>query len=117
MTLPVVLSIVFLVAFGLYFGRIVARQSISTQKIQGGKVAEACHYAACAIMTGLVPSILVEVFVFRLGAQSILIGVVALVVVFTCLIVYAALELPSRAIATQHEDHGWTAEDARTSGL
>lgn len=117
MELRFVLAIGFLVVFGLYFGRMVARGSIQAQPIHGGKTAEALHYAACAIMAGLVPSILVEVLVFRIGTRSILIGVVALIVVFTCLTAFAAVELPARAAARQQEDKGWTAEKARTSGL
>jgi len=112
-----ILATIFVIGFGVYFGRVVADHSKKAEKIHGGKQAELFHLAACSIMAGLVPSILIEVFVFRLGFGSILIGLSLMGVMFLCLMGFASIELPARANAKRNEDKGWTAEDARTSGL
>jgi hypothetical protein len=38
-------------------------------------------------------------------------------ILFLLLLAYAVMELPARAKVKKKEDKGWTAEDARTSGL
>jgi uncharacterized protein YacL len=117
MEIRLIVASVFLITFGLYFGAKIAEKSKQAQKIQGGKPAEYFHYAACSIFIGLVPTILVEVFVFRLGLQSVLIALLLVAVAFVCLCGYAYFELPAREKVKITEDSGWTAQDAKTSGL
>lgn len=117
MTLFQLVVVVLLVAFALYVGRIVAKHSIRTENIHGGNTAEQLHLIACTLFAAIAPSILIAAFVFHLGLGAFLWGVTLFGLIFLCLIAFAYFELPARAKAKRSEDKGWTAEDARTSGL
>lgn len=111
-----ILSILFLLAFGAYFGGMVARASEKACPIHGGPLARAFHFAACAVMTIGAPAVLLEIFVLRMiSPLLILAGVI--VSLFTLLFAYALIEQPARLRFQAPEDRGWTSEDARKSGL
>lgn len=113
----ILIAVLLLLAFGVYFGRKLAQISESVATIRGGQTARMLHFLACCIMAMLVPSILAEVFVFRLGTISVVFSIGLVGIAFLLLIGYAALELPARERASLEEDRGWTAQDAKASGL
>ncbi len=117
MTPVQVIAIVSLILFALYFGRIVAAHSIRTEKIHGGNEAQWLHYAASALFASVAPSVLVGAIIFHLSLGSLVLGLSLGGLSFLCLIGFAYVELPARAKVKRNEDKGWTAEDARTSGL
>jgi hypothetical protein len=117
MTLVQVVAVAVILGLGAYFGRMVAQRSLGAQKIHGGSTAEMFHFAASVLFVMIAPSILVAAFVFHLGLGAFFWGVSLFGIIFLCLIGYAYYELPARANVKREEDKGWTAEDARTSGL
>lgn len=109
-------SILFLIAFGGYFGGMVARASEKARPIHGGPLARALHFAACAVMTIGAPAVLLEIFVLRMTSPLLILAGV-IITLFALLFAYALIEQPARMRFQAPEDRGWTPEDAKRSGL
>lgn len=118
MTQTQVIAILFVVAFGLGIGLFTARASNKRESIHGGQVATFLHYLSSALLTAMVPTILVSLFIFHVGVlNAILLGAVLFASAFLLLIPFAAIEQPALQAYQAREDRGWTREDAETSGL
>ena len=112
-----IIAIGFLIAFGLFFGYRTAQSSKKREALQGGALSELFHFLAAAIMATLTPTILISIFVFRLGLLELVmlaLGLFGLSLGFSFL--HAIAEKPALQPAPP-DDRGWTEEDARTSGL
>lgn len=112
-----IIAVVVIGAIGLYFGNRISQQSQKAEKIHGGPLAMALHQAACSIFISLLPTILAGVFVFHIGLRAVVLGLLMMGIAFLCLMGYAALEIEPKAAARKAKERGWTAEDARASGL
>jgi hypothetical protein len=111
-----IVSLVLLAIIGLYFGTTVARGSEKAQKIEGGQPARMLHFLACVVLASIAPSVMCQVLVLHTGS-AFWTALVMIGILFVLLLAYAAFELPAKAKIKKKEDKGWTAEDARTSGL
>lgn len=102
---------------GLLLGIVVSRKSLAKEKIYSGMPATVLHFLACVGFGSALPLVLSGV-ILGLGFNAVLLALGTFAATFLILIVYAVLEMPAheKAIANQ-PDRGWTAEDARTSGL
>jgi hypothetical protein len=80
------------VGFGLAIGVKIARDSNSRQPVEGGLMAQAFHYLACAGLTGMLPFIIAGLIVGLkfLALFVTALGFLALTAVF--LIVYAVFD-------------------------
>lgn len=103
--------------FGLIFGPLTARSSARREKIHGGIPAKALHLLASGMYVATPPSVLTGVIV-GVGLKTLF--PLALALIFGSLgilIIYAIIEKPARPAPDIRSDRGWTAEDARKSGL
>ena len=104
-------------AFGLIVGPLTARSSIRREKIDGGTPAKALHLLASGRYVAAPPTILTGAFA-GVGYKTLL--SLALSMIFGSLgvlIIFAIFERKARPAADVKSDRGWTAEDARKSGL
>lgn len=108
-----------LLLFGAYFGFRTAQASGNRSKIYGNHpVARFFHYVACGILASVTPFVLSSVFVLRMPILSaVLTAVGFFVAALVMLIPFAILEKPYAEEAKRAKDRGWTAQDAKTSGL
>lgn len=116
MEITLAVSVLFLAAFGVYFGGMVARASEKVRPIYGGWLARALHFAACVVMTIGAPAVLMDIFILRLTSPLLILAAVV-IALFALLFGYALIEQPARSRLQPAEDRGWTPEDARRSGL
>lgn len=116
MNAPFALSLIALIFIGVYFGGMVARASVKVRPIHGGPMAHALHFAACVVMVSGAPAVLMDIFIWRMVSPLIILAGV-IVALVGLLFAYALVEQPARARYQAPEDRGWTAEDAKTSGL
>jgi uncharacterized protein YneF (UPF0154 family) len=132
MTQTLVISIVLLAIIGVLGGGYIARKSHQKEKVQGGTIGRATHFLASAILvvtapavlcsaTFLHPEFLGEVVIagFNLTplADALVIALILVVAALVLLIIHAIFARPEIDRADPVEDRGWTAEDARKSGL
>jgi hypothetical protein len=108
-----------LLLFGAYFGFRTAQASGRRSKIYGSHpVARFFHYVACGILASVTPFVLSSVFVLHLPLlQAVLTAVSFFAVALVMLIPFAFFEKPYVEEAKRAKDRGWTAQDAKTSGL
>lgn len=111
-----VISLAVLAFIGVYFGGMVARASAKVRPIHGGPLARALHFAACVVMVIGAPAVLMDIFIWRAVSPLIILAAV-IASLFVLLLAYAFVEQPARARYQPPEDRGWTAEDAKSSGL
>lgn len=106
------------VFFALLIGVLAARSSARREQIYGGLLAQAFHYIGAGALAAVIPCVLTAIILgggFRV-AFPVALGFV--LVSLAALVIFAIFEMPARkAHMTQEADRGWTAEDARTSGL
>lgn len=117
MTQDVLETLAVAAVFGVVLGPLLARSSARREKIYGGTAAQVFHLLGAVAMMGLLPGVIAGV-ILRIPfvtTFSIALGLLALC--FAALLVFAVLEKPSRPAPQALEDRGWTAEDARTSGM
>lgn len=99
-------------------GPFIASRSAQKERIHGGLAAYALHLLASIALVGALPGVIASLV---LGGGFKTAFPVALALIFTSLLVlvlFAIVERPARDKASApQEDRGWTAEDARTSGL
>lgn len=94
-----------------------ARSSAHREPLYGGMLPGLFHYVACCAIAGLPFAVLGTVFTAGLWS-AIQVAITFLLVMYTSLFLFAATEHAARAQALAvHDEHGWTEEDARTSGL
>ncbi len=111
-------SLLVALVFAAMTGPWVARSSSRRQPVYGGVIAQIFHSMGAGAFAAAVPGVIAALI--QGGGFG-----TALPVIFTCLgvsllalLCFAVIERPARAAqGIQPEDHGWTAEDARTSGL
>ncbi len=111
-----ILSLVGLV-FGLIVGPLTARSSIRREKIYGGTPAKLLHLLAAGMYVATPPTILTGVIV-GVGLKTLF--PLALALIFGSLgilLIFATFEKQARPAHDAKSERGWTAEDARTSGL
>jgi hypothetical protein len=107
-------------AFAVVFGFFTARSSNRREKIYGGLLAQAFHYIGAGSFVAVLPVVLVSLIVgggFNLAFPM---GVGFLVTSLAALVIFAFFERPALEAAKRSEaaeDHGWTKEDAISSGL
>lgn len=107
-----------LVVFGLLVGTRLAHSSDNRSKIYGDSRARFFHYLASSVMASITPFVLLSVVVLHMKLiPAILTAVGFFVVSLALLIPYAIFEKPALEARKKQEDRGWTAEDAKTSGL
>jgi hypothetical protein len=94
-----------------------ARRSIAREKIHGGSVAESFHLAGVFAYLAVLPSALCGSFLVGPLEFGIPLALGFLALALLALFGYGVIERPARAKVTPTEDRGWTAEDARSSGL
>lgn len=103
--------------FGLMVGPLTARSSMRREKIYGGMPAKGLHLLASGMYVATPPTILTGVFA-GVGLKTLF--PLALVLIFGSLgvlMIFAAFEKQARPASDAKSDRGWTAEDARKSGL
>ncbi|KAB2857689.1 MAG: hypothetical protein F9K46_12650 [Anaerolineae bacterium] len=103
--------------FGLIVGPLTARSSVRREKIYGGTPAKLLHLLASGMYVATPPTVLTGVVV-GVGLKTLF--PLALLLIFGSLgvlLIFATFETRARPIANAKLDHGWTAEDARKSGL
>lgn len=103
--------------FGLIVGPLTARSSIRREKIYGGTPAKLLHLLASGMYVATPPTILTGVIV-GVGLKTLF--PLALLLIFGSLgilIIFAIFEKQARPAPDAKSERGWTAEDARTSGL
>ena len=105
-------------AFAVILGPFAARSSLRREPIYGGILAQIFHLTGAAAMMGVIPGVITALILgggFRVAFP---IAAFFLATSFVMLLIFALFERPARsAHLAQTQDHGWTAEDARTSGL
>ena len=95
--------------FGLLAGVFVARASHRRDPVRGGFIAIACHYLAASSAAAAPVSVLGTVITRGL-LTAVIVAISLTAAMYAFALLYAIAERPART-------HGWTAEDARTSGL
>lgn len=103
--------------FGLIVGPLTARSSMRREKVYGGTPAKALHLLASGMYVAAPPTILTGAFA-GVGFKTLL--PLALAMIFGSLgvlIIFATFEKEARPATVTKLDRGWTAEDARKSGL
>lgn len=115
METPQIVAIVLLSAFGLFFGRMIARNSEKRQKLPADALARTGHYLSSALIISVAPTVLTLLIIFHAGIVNAFLTAVAMLgLAFVLLIPCAMAEA---AQPRQQMDLGWTAEDAKKSGL
>lgn len=115
METPQIIAIVLLGAFGLFVGRMIARNAEKREKLPTDALSRTGHYLSSALMISVAPTVLTLLIVFHTGiVNAFLTAVVMLGLAFLFLIPSAMAEA---AQPRQQIDRGWTAEDAKKSGL
>jgi hypothetical protein len=103
--------------FGLIFGPLTARSSAHREKIYGGTPAKAIHMIACGMMVSVPPAALTGLIVGLHWQTLIPMGLTLLFGSLGVLMAFAALEKPAIPAKDAQLEKGWTAEDARASGM
>jgi hypothetical protein len=103
--------------FGVILGPLTARSSIHREKIYGGTPAKAAHMIACGMMVAA-PVAAITGGIAGLGLLTLLPMAFGLVFgSLGVLFIFAVLEKPTIPSKDAKQDLGWTAEDARASGM
>lgn len=111
--------LLFVLGWALIFGSLTAASSNRRRKVRGGVLSHAFNWLASALFVSILPAVLLSIFVLHLPIIRILLTAVSLLgLSYLSLLVYALFEKPALdRLPPEEEDRGWTAEDARTSGL
>lgn len=109
--------ILFTLAFAVIASFPAVRSSKRKDKIMGGFMAEVFHHIGVAAYLGIVPAALIGSLLVGPGELGIPLAFLCLGLGVVALLFYAAFEKPARAALPKSDDHGWTEQDARTSGL
>ncbi|MBI5930865.1 MAG: hypothetical protein HY862_16260 [Chloroflexi bacterium] len=113
------LEIVLLVglALGLILGPLTARSSARREKIYGGTPAKTLHLIASGLFVATPPAVLVGA-IAGLGLKTLFpLAFSVILSSLGILIVFAIFEKQAKPAVNPPVDRGWTAEDARKSGL
>jgi hypothetical protein len=126
------IAVVILVAIGLAGGIFISRKSERSEKVYGGAVGRVTHYLASALVIAMAPTVLCSVFfihpeflgkitLFGLNltafVHALLIAAAMVLVALGLLLIHAIAARPQLDRVVPEKDRGWTAEDARKSGL
>ncbi|MCQ3929756.1 MAG: hypothetical protein DPW16_04800 [Chloroflexi bacterium] len=104
-------------AFGLIVGPLTARSSIRREKIYGGTPAKSLHLLASGMYVATPPTILTGVIV-SVGVKTFIpVGLALIFGSLGVLLIFAIFEKQARPTRDTKTERGWTAEDARKSGL
>lgn len=126
------IAVIVLVVIGLAGGIFISRKSERSEKVYGGAVGRITHYLASSLVIAMAPTVLCSVFfihpqflgnVTLLGlnltalAHAFLIAAGMVLSALALLMIHAIAARPQLDQVTPDENRGWTAEDARKSGL
>lgn len=102
----------------LTLGPFLVRSSLRHEAVYGGPLAHLFHAAGALLLMSALPGV-IAALVFGGGFRTALpLGAALLALSYAALLLFAIVEQPARKRHQQDEDeHGWTAEKARTSGL
>ncbi|MCA0452992.1 MAG: hypothetical protein LCI00_03340 [Chloroflexi bacterium] len=92
------------------------RLSKKKQQIYGGTLGEIFHYLGVLAYIGVAPAALLGTFLVGPLRFGIPLALTFLAVAFVMLLGYGVVERSAR-VGVQIDDHLWTQEDAKTSGL
>lgn len=100
------------------FGIRTARASARRDPVHGGPVAALFHLLGAVAFVGLAPGVLCGL-VLGVAHSLVPVAIVSVIVSLLSFYLYAVFERPARAAlpAAANDERGWTAEDARRSGL
>ena len=93
-----------------------SRLSKKKQRIYGGALGEIFHFVGVFAYIGVAPAALLGTFLVGPLRFGIPLALTFLAVAFVMLLGYGVIERSARA-GINVEDHLWTQEDAKTSGL
>lgn len=110
------LVIIITLACGIGFCVPAARRSVKRDAIYGGTLAEIFHYIGVAAYIAVPPSAILGSFLVGPLKLGIPLAFSYLGIAMVALLFYALIEHSARANRVV-EDHGWTEQDARSSGL
>ncbi len=106
------------VIFAVIVGHFAARSSLRREPIYGGAMAKLFHLIGTSAMMGVIPGVITALILgggFRVAFP---VAAFFLATSFLLLLIFAFFERPARAThLAQAQSQGWTAEDARSSGL
>ncbi|MDL1899252.1 hypothetical protein FBR02_00600 [Anaerolineae bacterium CFX9] len=102
---------------GVIAGYFVARKSAREQKIHGGAPARALHYLGAAVFSGMPITSILTILMGGGFVRAVVTGFAIVGVSMVIFILFALVEAPHQATASQREDEGWTAQKAKESGL
>lgn len=109
------------VIFAAILGPLTARSSMRREPVYGGLAARVFHLIGASAVIGVVPGVLTALILGGGFRVALPIALMFLAVSFAALLLFALFERPARtahlAHLAQRQDQGWTAEDARKSGL
>lgn len=106
------------ITFAVILGPFAARSSLRREPIYGGILAQIFHLAGTGAMMGVIPGVITALILGGGFGVAFPVAVFFLATSFGLLLIFALFEHPARsAHLAQAQDQGWTAEDARTSGL
>ena len=102
----------------LVLGLLTARSSNRREPVYGGPLAHLLHYLGAGLFVAILPTVLTSAFIMRTGEMIPLLVLGFFGAAYVALLLHAIIERPALLRArAQVEDHGWTEEDARNSGL
>ena len=110
----IVVIVTLIIAFVASFPTV--RISKEREGIYGGLVAELFHHLGVVAYLAVLPGALLGSFLVGPFKFGIPFAFLCLAVALLCFAGYAIVESPSR-VGLVIEDHGWTEDDARSSGL
>jgi hypothetical protein len=102
---------------GVPLGVFVARVSHRHEHVRGGVLAHVFHVLASAAVCSAPPTALVSVFMGNGIVVTLALAFGLLAISLFLVVIHAVFERPAVIAAAHAEDHGWTAEKARSSGL
>jgi ribose/xylose/arabinose/galactoside ABC-type transport system permease subunit len=106
------------IAFAIGLGFFTARSSNNREAIHGGSLAQLFHFIGAASFTGVLPVVLTSLILGGGFGLAFPLAVSFVAVSFVSLIVFAIIERPAlNRYQLEHQERGWTEEDARSSGL
>jgi hypothetical protein len=118
MNLVTLQTITICIIFAAIFGPLTARSSMRRAPIYGGVLAKAFHLLGASAIIGVVPGVITALILGGGFGVAFPVALLFLAIGFGTLLLFAIFERPARTLhLVQEQSRGWTAEDARTSGL
>ncbi|MDX1993415.1 MAG: hypothetical protein SF029_13580 [bacterium] len=103
--------------FAVIFGPLLARSSARRDRIYGGTLSHLFHIISAGGMVGALPGVIAGVILGVPFLTTVAVAFGCLGISLLASLLFAIVEKPSLPAPVVTEDRGWTAQDARTSGL